>query len=186
MTNQTVGNKNQTTRTDVINLLKEDHKKVKSLFAEYEELQGKKVSNDKKAKIVQQICTELTLHALAEEAIVYPAAREAIEDEDLMDEADVEHAGAKKLIAELQAMNPEESHYDAKVTVLKEYIEHHVKEEEKEMFPQLKDSDVDLDQLGQEVINFKEDQKDSELKKSPPKTNTISPKKSETIHRKNS
>lgn len=178
MTNQTVGNKNQTTRTDVINLLKEDHKKVKSLFAEYEELQGKKVSNDKKAKIVQQICTELTLHALAEEAIVYPAAREAIKDEALMDEADVEHAGAKKLITELQAMSPEESHYDAKVTVLKEYIEHHVKEEEKEMFSQLKDSDVDRNQLGQEVINFKQDQKDSDLKKSPQNANTTSPKKS--------
>ncbi len=184
MTNQTVENKSQTTRTDVINLLKEDHKKVKSLFAEYEELQEKKGSSDKKAKIVQQICTELTLHALAEEAIVYPAAREAIEDEDLMDEADVEHAGAKELIAELQAMSPDESHYHAKVTVLKEYIEHHVKEEEKKMFPQLKDSDVDRDQLGQEVINFKEDHKDSESKKTSPKANTTSPKKSGTLHRK--
>lgn len=186
MTSQPVENKNQTTRKDVINLLKEDHKKVKSLFAEYEELLENKGSNDKKAKIVQQICTELTLHALAEEAIVYPAAREVIEDEDLMDEADVEHAGAKKLIAELQAMNPDESHYDAKVAVLKEYIEHHVKEEEKEMFSQLKDSDVDRDQLGQEVINFKQDHKDSELKKSPSKANTTFPKKSDTLHRKNS
>lgn len=156
MTNQAAENKNQTTRSDVINLLKEDHKKVKSLFTEYEELHEKKGSNDKKAKIVQQICTELTLHALTEEAIVYPVVRKAIHDEDLMDEADIEHAGAKVLIAELQAMNPDESHYHAKVTVLKEYIEHHVKEEEKNMFPQLKDSDVDRDELGQKVINFKE------------------------------
>ncbi len=172
--------------TDVINLLKEDHKKVKALFEEYEELHEKNSSNDKKAKIVQQICTELTLHALAEEAIVYPAAREALHDDDLMDEADVEHAGAKELIAELQAMSPDESHYDAKVTVLKEYIEHHVKEEEKKMFPQLKDSEVNRDELGQEVINFKEDHKDSELKESRSKSNSASQKKSETLHRKNS
>ena len=158
MTNQTAENKSQTTRSDVINLLKEDHKKVKSLFAEYEELH-EKGSNAKKAKIVQQICTELTLHALTEEAIVYPVVRKAIHDEDLMDEADIEHAGAKGLIAELQAMDPDESHYHAKVTVLKEYIEHHVKEEEKNMFPQLKDSDVDRDELGQKVIDFKEEEK---------------------------
>jgi len=85
--------------------------------------------------------------------------RKAIHDEDLMDEADIEHAGAKGLITELQAMNPDESHYHAKVTVLKEYIEHHVKEEEKNMFPKLKDSNVDRDELGQKVINFKEEQK---------------------------
>lgn len=159
MTNQTTENRSQTTRSDVINLLKEDHKKVKSLFAEYEELHEEKGSNAKKAKIVQQICTELTLHALTEEAIVYPVVRKAIHDEDLMDEADIEHAGAKGLIAELQAMNPDESHYHAKVTVLKEYIEHHVKEEEKNMFRQLKDSDIDRDKLGQKVINFKEEEK---------------------------
>lgn len=186
MTNQVAENKSQTTRTDVINLLKEDHKKVKSLFAEYDELQEKKGSNDKKAKIVQQICRELILHALAEESIVYPAAREAIVDEDLMDVADIEHAGAKGLITELQVMNPDESHYHAKVTVLREYIEHHVKEEEKNMFPQLKDSNVDCDELGQKVINFKEDHKASELKKPIPKGNTTYPKKSETLHRKNS
>lgn len=159
MKNEATENKKQTTQTDVINLLNEDHKKVKSLFAEYDELQEKKGSKDKKAKIVQQICTELTLHALTEEAIVYPVVRKAIHDEDLMDEADIEHAGAKGLITELQAMNPDESHYHAKVTVLKEYIEHHVREEEKNMFPKLKDSNVDRDELGQKVINFKEEEK---------------------------
>ncbi|PXW84726.1 hemerythrin HHE cation binding domain-containing protein [Nitrosomonas sp. Nm84] len=135
MTNQTIENKNQIARTNLTNLLKEDHKKIKSLFAEYEELQEKKGSNDKKAKIVQQICTELTLHTLAEETIVYSVASVVIDDEDLMDEADVEYAGAKELIAELQAMSPDESYYHAKVTVLKEYIEHHVREEKKRYFP---------------------------------------------------
>lgn len=178
MTNQSFENKNQTARTNLINLLKEDHKKVKSLFAEYEELQEKKGSNDKQAKIVQQICTELTLHTLAEETVVNSAASVVIDDEDLMDETDVEYAGAKELIAELQAMNPDESYYHAKVTVLKEYIEHRVKEEEKKMFPQLKDSYVARDQLGQEVISFKEDQEDSELKKFSPEANTTSPNSS--------
>ncbi len=163
-------------KTDVIKLLKEDHKKVKELFENFKELVDKKSTNVKKEKIVQKICSELTLHTLAEESLVYPTVREVIRNEDLMDEADVEHAGAKILIKELQTMSPQESHYDAKVTVLKQYIEHHVKEEEKKMFPKLKDSDVDRYQLGQEVINFKLDLKDSELKKFSSKKNNSSHK----------
>lgn len=150
----------QGSATDVINLLKADHKKVKDLFTEFEGLKGKKNSGAKKEEIVKQICQELTIHALAEEAIVYPAAREAIKDEELMDEADVEHAGAKELIAQLQTMSPDESHYDAKVTVLREYIEHHVKEEEGEMFPKLRKSGVDREAMAEEITHFKEERKD--------------------------
>ena len=90
----------------------------------------------------------------------YPAAREAIDDQDLMDEADVEHAGAKELIAQLQAMTPEESHYDAKVTVLREYITHHVKEEETEMFPKIKKSDMDRQEVAEGIKHFKEEHED--------------------------
>lgn len=155
----------QQNSNDVIKLLKADHQVVKELFAEYEELQEKKASKNKKAELVQQICEELTLHALAEEKVVYPVVRKAIKDDDLMDEADVEHAGAKKLIKELEKMSPEDSHYDAKVTVLREYIEHHVKEEEKQMFVQLKDSELDREELAQAVTEFKEKHKKSAPKK---------------------
>ena len=143
--------------SDVLKLLKADHDRVKKLFEEFEELKDKKNSNKKKGEIVQQICAELTLHALAEEAVLYPAAREVIDDEDLMDEADVEHAGAKDLIAQLQAMSPEESHYDARVTVLSEYITHHVKEEETEMFPQIEKSDMDRKEIGEDLKQFKDE-----------------------------
>ena len=85
--------------------------------------------------MVRKICNELTVHAQIEEEIFYPAVRKAIDDGDLMDEALVEHAGAKELISQLEAMDPEDELYDAKVTVLGEQIDHHVKEEEGEMFP---------------------------------------------------
>jgi hemerythrin superfamily protein len=91
---------------------------------------------------------ELTIHAQAEEEIFYPAVRAAVTDNDLMDEADVEHAGAKNLIAQLEAMTPAHVHYDATVTVLCEIIDHHVKEEEEKMFPKAKKAKVDTAALG--------------------------------------
>ncbi len=153
----------------LIKLLKEDHKKVKELFAEYENLKEKK-HIDKKAEIVKQLCHELTLHALAEEKIVYPVARDAIKDTDIMDEADEEHAGAKNLIKQLVAMDPEDSHYDAKVTVLKEYIEHHVKVEETIMLPELEKSDIDGEVLAEKVIQFKDKHSSDEEIKSTKKS----------------
>jgi hemerythrin superfamily protein len=158
---------------DVLKLLKADHARVKKLFKDFEELKEKKNSSEKKGEIVQQICAELTLHAEAEEAVFYPAAREAIDDEDLMDEADVEHAGAKDLIAQLQAMNPDDDHYDAKVTVLSEYITHHVEEEETEMFPKIEKSDMDRQEVGEGIKQFKEEHEE-ELK---PGTSTAARKK---------
>jgi len=100
----------------------------------------------------------LTLHALSEESIVYHAARDEMDD-DLMDEADVEHAGAKELISQLESMSAEDSHYDAKVTALREYIEHHVKEEEANKFPKLTESEIDGSEMAEEVIHFKEELK---------------------------
>ncbi len=158
-------NPNKSAASDIIQLLKTDHEKVKALFDEFEEIKEKGNSSSKKEKIVKQICEELTLHALAEESIVYPAAREVINDEELMDEADVEHAGAKELISQLQSMSPDDSHYDAKVIVLREYIEHHVKEEETTMFPKLAKSKIDGTEMAKEVVDFKEDHKDSASKK---------------------
>ena len=102
-----------------------------------------------KKKLATQICTELTKHALAEEEIFYPAVRAAGKDkEDLIDEATVEHASAKDLIAQILEMEPTEDLYDAKVKVLGELIEHHVKEEEEEMFPKARKAGLDLAQLG--------------------------------------
>jgi hemerythrin superfamily protein len=157
MTQAKVDKHTKSKTADVIHLLKADHKKVKDLFEKFEDMQDKPNINEKKKEIVLQICQELTLHALAEEAIVYPIARKSIKDEDLMDEADVEHAGAKELIAQLQTMSPDDSHYNAKVTVLREYIEHHVKEEEGSMFPKLQKSDADREAMAEEVIHFKEE-----------------------------
>ena len=139
---------------DAITLLMEDHKKVKKMFKDFEKLTA--AGDTEKSALVKNICAELTIHATAEEEIFYPAVREEIEDEDLMDEADVEHAGAKALIAELESMQPGDDHYDAKVTVLGEYIDHHVKEEEGEMFPQVKKSKVDTRALGAQIRQRKE------------------------------
>jgi len=120
---------------DAIKLLTADHKEVKAMFTAFEALKKDDAGDHSKAELVQRICTALTIHATIEEEIFYPAVREAIDDIDLMDEADVEHAGAKDLIAQLESASPGDDHYDAKVTVLGEMIDHHVKEEEGEMFP---------------------------------------------------
>jgi len=131
---------------DAIALLQADHRKVESLFKDFEKTESKA----EKGKIASKICLELRVHASLEEELVYPPAHEAI-DEDLVDEAIVEHAGAKDLIAQIESMQPGEELYDAKVKVLSEYIKHHVKEEETEMFPKLRKSDIDLKELGTEL-----------------------------------
>ncbi len=138
---------------DAITLLTEDHKKVKKLFADFVKLTKANASNTAKADVVHQICSALTIHAKVEEEILYPAVRAAIKDNDLMDEADVEHAEAKSLIAQLKAMKPTDDHYNAKVTVLGENIDHHVKEEEGEMFPKARKAKLDTTTLGEALAN---------------------------------
>lgn len=139
---------------DAITLLTEDHEHVKSMFEQYEGL-GDRAHATKK-KLATQICTELTKHATAEEEIFYPAVRAAGKDkEDLVDEAVVEHASAKDLIAQIMDMEPTEELFDAKVKVLSELIEHHVKEEESEMFPKAKKAGLDLEELGQQIAERK-------------------------------
>lgn len=139
---------------DAITLLTEDHENVKSMFEQYEGL-GDRAHASKK-KLATQICNELTKHATAEEEIFYPAVRAAGKDkEDLVDEAVVEHASAKDLIAQIMEMEPTEELFDAKVKVLSELIEHHVKEEEEEMFPKAKKAGLDLESLGQQIAERK-------------------------------
>ena len=139
---------------NAISLLMKDHKNVKALFAQYEGLSDRSFATKK--KLAEQICHELTVHTQVEEEIFYPAVRRPIHDGDLMDEAVVEHASAKELIAQILAMDPSEDLYDAKVTVLSEQIEHHVKEEEGDMFPKVRKTSVDLDALGEQMAARKE------------------------------
>jgi hemerythrin superfamily protein len=122
---------------DACSLLDTDHRNVKKMFKEYETLTSSKAASasQKKRDLANQICMELTVHAQIEEEIFYPALREAIKDTDLIDEADVEHATAKDLIAQIEAAGEPDDMFDAKVKVLGEYIDHHVKEERNEMFP---------------------------------------------------
>jgi hemerythrin superfamily protein len=129
---------------DAVKLLKADHAKVKELFETFENARTDK----QKIKLATTICQELTIHTTVEEEIFYPAAREALEDDDLLDEANVEHQSAKELISQIEAGKPGEDMWEAKVKVLGEYINHHVKEEETEMFPALRKTDVDLKALG--------------------------------------
>jgi hypothetical protein len=137
---------------DAIALLKADHRKVEDLFEKYEKSRGKK------AEIARQICLELTVHATIEEEIFYPACKEAVED-DKLDEAYVEHDGAKVLIAEISNGSPEDEFYDAKVKVLSEEIKHHVKEEEQRdgIFAQAKASKLDLKALGAQLAARKKE-----------------------------
>jgi hemerythrin superfamily protein len=139
---------------DAIALLKEDHRNVEDLFEQFEKASGE----GRKERLALEICTELTIHAIIEEEILYPAL-EGKADEDLLKESFVEHDAAKVLIAEIEAGAPSDDFYDAKVKVLKEEIEHHVKEEEKPkegLFAQARGSDVDLKELGERLAMRKE------------------------------
>lgn len=124
------------------------------MFKEYDKMKDKG-SEGEKLQLVRKICMELTVHAQIEEEIFYPAARKAIKDEDLLDEATVEHASAKDLIQQLQSMSPSDDLYDAKVTVLGEYVDHHVEEEEGEMFKKARKAKMDVEKLGKKLSSRK-------------------------------
>lgn len=141
---------------DAINILMDDHAKVKKLFKQFEKL-SKAEDEAGKVVVANTICMELTIHAMAEEEIFYPVARKAINDEDLLNEAEVEHDSAKELIAQIQFMEADNPMYDAKVTVLGEYINHHVTEEEEEMFPKMRKAKIDLEELGEQLTMRKEE-----------------------------
>jgi hemerythrin superfamily protein len=136
---------------DAIALLTTDHKEVKKLFKSYAALVDAETETAKKQALALQICATLTVHATIEEEVFYPAAREGLDEQDLLDEAEVEHASAKDLIAQIEGMEPDDDLYDAKVKVLGEYIDHHVKEEEEELFPKVKRAKLDLEALGGEL-----------------------------------
>lgn len=133
-------------------LLRADHKRVSDLFAEYEKT---RLTSKKKA-LVAHICEELSVHAQVEEEIFYPAVKQALKDKELVPEATVEHASLKELIAQVKGVEPDGEMFDAKIKVLSEYVKHHVKEEQNEMFPKAKASTLDMAELGAEIAARKQ------------------------------
>lgn len=147
-----------TKQKDACDFLDADHKAVKKMFAEYEELaEARGNPKEKKGQLAEKICRELTVHAQLEEEIFYPAVRKAIKEELMMQEATVEHASAKDLIAQIRELSPGDALYDAKVIVLGEYIDHHVKEERNEMFPKARASRIDLVKMREALQARKEE-----------------------------
>ncbi|HWI35415.1 MAG TPA: hemerythrin domain-containing protein [Burkholderiales bacterium] len=148
--------KTQAKAPNALTLLKEDHDKVKDAFKQFEDLDRADVTTCR--ELVESVCADLRVHTMLEEEIVYPAVRAAIGDEDLMNEAAIEHETAKTLIDQLENMGPDDPNYFATFTVLGEYVMHHVKEEEGEMFPQAKKAkDLDLAALGEQMMARKEE-----------------------------
>jgi hemerythrin superfamily protein len=139
----------RSTGNDAIALLKADHRQVEEWFEQFEKTRD----DDRKLTLATKICSALKVHTTIEEEIFYPAFLAATEDKDMHHEAEVEHAGAKNLIAQIEASGPDDDYYDAKVKVLSEMIKHHVKEEEQPggMFAEARDSDMDLEALGEEM-----------------------------------
>lgn len=138
--------------SSVTNILREDHKKVKGLFDEFEHAKDAKA----KQRIVETAVAELEVHSKLEEELIYPEIRAEIADDDLMDEALEEHHVVHGMIGELKKMKPGDERYDAKFTVLAESVRHHIKEEESEMFPKAEDCEIDWDALYAQVLNRKE------------------------------
>jgi hypothetical protein len=147
-------------RNDAIALLKADHRRVEALFEQFEKAR----SDDRKRDLATDICNSLRVHSAIEEEIFYPAFYEATQEEDLHHEAVIEHDGARKLIAEIEASGPEDDFYDARVSVLSEMIKHHVREEEKRdgMFAKARSARMDLAWLGERLAERK-----AELESSP-------------------
>jgi len=139
-----------TRRENAITLLTADHKKVDELLGQYEKV--KEGDSARKQELVSLACAELTIHAQLEEELFYSALRDAIDEDDLLDEAEVEHGSIKDLVATLQASGPGDRLYDANVKVLSEYVKHHVKEEQDEIFPKARKArDLDLVAMGEEM-----------------------------------
>ena len=137
---------------DAIALLKQDHRTVEALFDEFED-----ADESEQSDLATRICQMLTVHTQIEEEIIYPQAKEAFgeEEDEMVYEAEIEHGSAKELIAKIEAGTPEDEEFKPLVKVLSEYVKHHVKEEEKEMFPALKQSELDLKELGRQLAQRK-------------------------------
>jgi hemerythrin superfamily protein len=143
------------TSLDAIDMLKQDHDKVEKAFKDFDKMDRQ--DSESCRQVIKTVCDELKVHTTLEEEVFYPAVREAIEDEDLMNEAAVEHETAKMLIDQLENMGPDDPNYFATFTVLGEYVRHHIKEEQGEMFPAAKRAKVDLAALAERIRARKEE-----------------------------
>lgn len=159
--NRAASRADSSARTEIIDSLKEDHKRAKKAFREFEKLDAKKDAEQCRS-IVRQTCAELKLHTTLEEEFLYPNARELLKEPDLIDEAEVEHATAKQLIQQLESMSEDDAKYGATFTVLGEYVNHHAEEEEGEMFPKARRAKVDLEGLGEQIKSRKQALQSSE------------------------
>ena len=142
---------------DATRLLADDHAEVRALFAQYRQRARDGASGDDRQPLAEEICNLLTVHAAIEEEIFYPAARVAGVDSALLDEAEVEHASAKDLVAQVRDMAPDEPLYDARVVVLGEYVDHHAGEEEDELFAKCRAAGLDLGELGRRLAARKDE-----------------------------
>jgi len=143
-----------TTSQDAIVLLKSDHQEAKDLFKKYEKIK-EGGSDEQKMDIAKKVCGALLIHMEIEEKIFYPRIRQKIDDNDLMNEALVEHNGAKDLIKQIGQLKPSDPMFDAKIKVLSEQIDHHVEEEETDMFPKARSAGIDLIELGLQLLEAK-------------------------------
>lgn len=142
--------KHQDGPADALALLRLEHDKVRQLFGEFERLRGIEDEEERMAELVDDICYELTLHAIVEEELFYPLLRTA-DDDEMLDEAEVEHAGVRELVAQLETMYPGDEHFEATVAVLAEEVEHHVAREESEIFEAARASSIDLVALARRI-----------------------------------
>ena len=139
---------------NALQILMEDHAYVKKAYRQFEKLDAEQDMEEIQS-LVKNVCTALKVHAEIEEKIFYPAARRALKYKDLLEEAEIEHASAKTLIRQLERMKPKDRKYAATFTVLCEYVEHHIKEEEKEMFPKVRRARMNLEALGKKLMERK-------------------------------
>ena len=140
-------------RSNAITILTEDHNKVQKIFEQFERTRDER----RKADMVDTALHELKVHTEIEEEIFYPAVRQAIAEDELLDEATVEHQSAKHLIGELEGSRPGDDLFDARFTVLGEYVKHHIREEQREIFPLAKRAKMDLEQLGEQLLQRKKE-----------------------------
>mgnify|MGYP002654535790 CR=1 FL=1 len=143
-------------RDQILGDLKDDHKRVKKAYRDFQKMDSEEAPEACK-ELVDQVLDELTVHVQLEEELLYPAARSVIDDGDLMDEAEVEHESVKTLIEQLRAMSPLDEKYAARFTVLCEYVQHHVKEEEGEMFPKLERAHLDWENMATEMTKRRQE-----------------------------
>jgi len=166
--------KRQDRPADALALLRHEHDRIRQLFAEFARLRGIEDEDERKAELVDEICYELTLHAIVEEEVFYPLLRAAADDDEMMDEAEVEHAGVRELISQLEVMYPGDDHFEATVAVLAEEVEHHVAMEETDMFATARTSGIDLAALGRKMAARRREL-DEDLNESPDVIDAMEP-----------